>query len=284
MANQTTEALRAGMFNVNRQTAVQALKDKGILGSAQSLGIDPKLLTDAVLGDDTSWNKAYANATAKITQFKKMYGSSIAPWVNTFLYDMESVRNDLQQQGVNNDLMATALGDTTTTGKKILTAAEQLAEKVKAGAELAKDAMKAWSMDQVVKPIQLSMTTMIEAIQSQITATANFLNNMASLKGKLNSSAYNALLTMGAAQGGQFAQALSTASAEQLAQYNLSYGEQTRLTGILGQVQSGAQQAAPVVIKEGAIQVTIAGNADSGVVTDAMTEAINALVREMRSR
>lgn len=284
MANRTTEALREGMFNVNRQTAVQALTDKGLLGSAQSLGIDPKLLTDAVLGDDTSWDKAYANATNKITQFKKMYGSSIAPWVTTFLYDMEGVRNDLKQQGINNDLMATALGDTTNTGKKIITASELLAEKIKKGAELAKDAMKSWSMDQVVKPIQLSMETIIEAIQSQITATANFLNNMASLKGRLNSSAYNALLSMGAAQGGQFAQALQGASAEQLAQYNTSYGEQLRLTSILGQVQSGAQQAAPVVISEGAIQVSIAGNADSGVVTDAMTEAINALVREMRSR
>lgn len=287
LATRTSNALAKGLYNVNRQDAVSKLQDAKLLGLGQTLGIDPKVLTDAVLGDEDAYNTVQNTANKRIAQIKAMYGSSMNPKLNSFLGTIESIKATLQQEGVSNDLIAKALGGEAITKAtdKVTTAQEKLAEKIKEGARLAKQAFSSWSMDEIVKPITTSFDTVLSALQSQIQATANFINNIATLKARqLNAGALASLLALGAAQGGGIAQALARASDAQLAQYNTSYGEQTRLTGILGMTQAGASPIAPVTISEGAIQVSIAGNADETTVTEAMSQAIDQLVRELRSR
>lgn len=285
LANQTSTALSTGLFNVARQDAVNALQENGLLGDAGLLGVDPKLLTDAVLGDQKAWDKVNAAAEKEIARIQSVFGISANPRVNSFLGTLSAVQNELRNKGVNNDLIAKALGSTAITKgtDKISEAQKKLAEKIKEGARLSKEAMKAWSMDEIVKPLTASIEQMTDAIGSQITATANFLNNLASLKGRLNNDALNSILQMGAARGGGFAQALATASDQQLAQYNFSFSEQQRLSGLLGNTQAGVSKVAPVTIAPGAVQVTINGNTDVPAVSNAVDMALNNLVRELRN-
>lgn len=287
MATQTSNALQSGLFNVARQTAVDALVQGGLLGDATMLGIDPKLLADAVLGDESAWEQVNAQAATKIAQLKAIYGISVNPRANSFIGAITAVQNDLKNQGIQNDLIAKALGSEPIAkgADKISDAAAKLAAKIKEGAKLAKDAMQAWSMDEIVKPITTSFEQMAQALSSQITATADFMNNIATLKTRgLNAGARSAILAMGAAQGGGFAQALASATDEQLAQYNISYTEQQRLTSLLGNTQAGVTKIAPVTITPGAVQVTINGNANEADVTTAINAAMNQLVRELRNR
>lgn len=168
--------------------------------------------------------------------------------------------------------------------KKIETGISETVNKIKEGARLAKDAMKAWSMDDVVKPVTTSFAQMLSALQSQVQATADFMNNIAKLKARgLAAGAVASILGMGAAQGGSFASALAGASNAELKQYNAAYNEQSRLTGILGMEQSGAKSIRTVTIAPGAIQVSVSGNAEPADVTGAMQKAIDQLVRELRS-
>ena len=287
LANETGNALQAGLYNVARQTGINALMEQGLLGTAEMLGVDPKQLTDAVLGDESAWNAVTTRADKEIARLQKIYGISVNPAVNSFMGSIEAVKNDLKNQGIQNDLIAKALGSEGISkgADKAGAAAAKLAAKVKEGAKLAKDAMQAWSMDEIVKPMTTSFEQMIQALNSQITATANFINNINTLKNRgLNASARSALLSMGAAQGGGFAAALAAATDEPLAQYNLGYTEQQRLTGILGNTQAGVTKIAPVTITPGAVQVTINGNANEADVTNAINQAMNQLVRELRNR
>lgn len=298
MGNQTADALNKGLANVSRTDAANALSSfisdatsnatTNLLSTGQTMGIDPKLLTDAVLGDEASMTQVKGLANAYTKKLQKLYGDCVSPVFKSFSQNVDTVKNDMVTKGQNADLLAAAVGATTTgaskAGDKAKAAAKALAAKLKEGAKLAKDAMKAWSMDEVVKPVTASFDTMLAAIQSQIQATANFMNNIATLKSKgLAAGALSSILAMGAAQGGGYAAALAGASSEQLAQYNASYAEQTRLTGQLGNVQAGVTKAHTVTIAPGAIQVSVGSGADKGAVSDAMGKAIDQLVKELRS-
>ena len=284
VANAASTALKDGLYNVSRTEAASALQDSGALGSSSALGIDPKQLTDAVLGDSKAWSAIDSQVKKQLKHLHKIYGISVNPSLDSFMGTIQAVKDDLKAKGINNDLFATAVGGDSKTGAKVSEAAKALAEKIKKAAQLAKDAMKAWSMDEVVKPITTSFDQMLSAIQSQIQATANFMNNLATLKSRgLNGAALSSILGMGAAQGGGFAAALAGATDAQLAQYNSAYAEQTRLTGILGGEQAGTKNIKTVTIAEGAIQVSVGSGADSGSISDAMQKAIDQLVRELRS-
>ena len=303
VANKTTDALNKGLANVSRSDAANALqsyegamsdgstKNRDLLNTGNRLGIDPKKLTDAVMGDSAAMTQVQAQANKKIASLKKLYGNSYDPLFNFFVGDISKVKDQMAAKGNNADLLAAAVGPLASTGgaKKVgdaaKAAAKALAAKLKEGAQLAKDAMKAWSMDEVVGPVTASFDKMLAALQSQIKATADFMNNIAKLKSKgLNAGALSNILGMGAAAGGGFAAALANADASQIKQYNTSYAEQGRLTNTLGLVQAGAQKIAPVTIAPGAIQVSIAGNADGATVNGAMQDAIAAMVKELRSR
>ena len=301
VADAASGALRAGLVGITRTDVANALQQfqgtmsdgskqtRDLLTVANRMGISPKMLTDAVMGDDHAMAKVQTLATQKITQLKRMYGNSYDPLFDFFLRDVGQVKSQLQVQSGQNDLLAAAVGPTVTnapkTASKVKEATKRLAEALKQGADLAKQAMQAWSMDDVVGPVTTSFDKMLSAIQSQIQATANFMNNIAALKSRgLNSNALSSILSMGAAQGGGFAAALAGASDQQLAQYNTSYGEQSRLTKQLGMEQAGVAQLAPVTIHPGAVQVTIQGNADAKDVSGAVNDALNQLVTQIRSK
>lgn len=295
IANDTTNVLNGALANVDRSSVVQRLSGDGLLsGLANSnFGLNPKTVTDAVMGDPKAWKKVNDTLTNVMIKFPTgldAQGNAKDPWqrkrAKQYKQDLQDLQNEFRALGDANTLQQQALGDLLVTplvetGPKIDSAAKKLAEKIKEGARLAKDAMNAWSMDEVVKPITTSFDTMLAALQSQIEATANFMTNMSILKTRgLSADAFKKILGMGAAQGGGFAAALAGASDEQLAQYNTAYGVQKRLTGVLGQQQSGARA---VTIAPNAIQVVIQGNADGAVVTEAINTSLDQLVKELRA-
>jgi phage-related minor tail protein len=300
----------SNLFNVDRTTAVNDLSGKGLLAAYSKMGGDVKDLTDAVLGDADAFARVQTRVQQVMSENPDAMNAQgrielnpIRANASKFLRTLGTMRTKFKAEGSENNRIAKALGTstglvvetvantlTTTTKKvdkttnKVGTSTTKLAKQLKEGARLAKEAMRAWSMDDVVKPMTTSFETVLSAIQSQLTATANFVNNLAKLKGRLNTKAFSAILAMGPAQGGGIAQALVGATDAEIWRYNTAYAEQSRLTGILGNAQSGATQIAPVTISSGAIQVSIAGNADEGTVTEALREAIGQLVRELRSR
>lgn len=295
VANAASNTLNDGLrdlFNVDRTGVVNELSSSGALKTYESFSGKLSDLADAVLGDASAFQRVRALVSDVITRNPDAIGADgvivqneMRQAAEDLMTEVTTLRNKFKAEGSENDRIAAALGQSTgNVGTKLTTAATKLAEKIKQGAKLAKDAMKAWSMDEVVKPLTTSFDQVLEAIQSQITATANFMNNLASLKGRLNQSALATILAMGAAQGGGIAAALASASDAQLAQYNMSYAEQERLTGSLGLVQAGATKIAPVTIAPGAVTVTIQGNADKQDVTMAIENALNQLTRDLRNR
>lgn len=298
IADDTTNTLNGALANVDRASVVQRLSGDGLLSglSNANFGINPKQVTDAVMGDPKAWKKVNDALTAVTIKFPTALdaqGIAREPWQRKralqYKKQLQDLQNEFKALGDENTLQQLALGDQTvkttdTTVVKIDKSSKKLAEKIKEGARLAKEAMNAWSMDEVVKPITTSFDKMLQAIQSQIEATANFMNNMSILKERgLNAGAFAKILGMGAAQGGGYASALAGSSDAQLAQYNAAYGIEQRLTGILGQQQSGARKVQAVNISPGAINVTINGNADGPTVTGAIDNALNGLVKELRS-
>lgn len=299
MGTKTAEALNKGLVNVSRSDAANALAafvtdtttnaTTNLLAMGQDAGIDPQVLTDAVLGDDAAMTKVQKLANAYTTKLKRLYGSCVAPAAAAFGQHIQDVANQMRDKGANADLLAAAVGPIEQSGKKAESkatkAAKALAAKLKEGARLAKEAMNAWSMDEIAGKVTTSFETMLAALQSQVQATADFMNNLNTLKSKgLNANVINSLLGMGAAQGGGFAAALAGATSEQITQYNTTYAEKGRLTSILGNTQAGATKIAPVTIAPGAIQVSIAGNADGAAVSSAMGSALDDLIKELRSR
>ena len=298
IAADTTNVLNGALANVDRSSVVQRLSGDGLLSGLtnSNFGLNPKTVTDAVMGDPKAWKKVNDTLTNVMIKFPTgldAQGKAKDPWqrkrAQQYKKQLQDLQNEFRALGDENTLQQQALGDLIVepileTGPKVDSAAKKLAAKIKEGARLAKEAMNAWSMDEVVKPITTSFDRMLEAITSQMQATANFMNNMAILKQRgLNQGAFAKILGMGAAQGGGYASALAGASDQQISQYNAAYGMEQRLTGILGQQQSGARKIQAVTISPNAIQVTINGNADGPTVTTAIDNALDGLVKELRA-
>jgi hypothetical protein len=302
IATNTANTLNGALKNIDRGNVVSSLSQKGMLTGFKNLtGLSAKVITDAVMGDAAALSKAQqalAGVMLKNPEGIGADGKITTPAKFTrarrLLKQIEDVRNEFVALDAKTAIENEALGPIIENsyikpvkdkGDKLSKAAKELAAKIKEGARLTKEAMQAWSMTDIVKPITTSMEQLLTALQSQIVATADFMNNIAKLKArKLNAGALAAVFAMGAAQGGSIAAALAGATDAQLAQYNASYTEQQRLTGIVGNTQAGIYKVAPVTITEGAVQVTIQGNANANDVSVAVNDALDKLARELRNR
>jgi len=289
LSNTAVQAFDEGLFNIDATTVAQKLADADLVNQFINFGGDPKDLLRAAMGDAKAyqdvWNTVIAEGWGKTKAELDKQGGRLAPAdaaSKAFLKALSPIYQENFATSETNNQIEALIGKQ---GDAITKASNTLADKIEKGAGLAKEAMKAWNMTDIVKPVITSFEQALTALQSQITATANFINNLAILKTMgLNKSALSQIKLMGAAAGGEIAQALASGTEQQIAQYNTSFAEQQRVTGILGQIQAGAQPIAPVTISPGAVSVTIQGNADGPVVEDAISKALMALVKELRSQ
>jgi hypothetical protein len=281
VANAATTALNDGLFNVDRNTAVTKLSEAGVLAASEVFNFNLKDVTDAAMGSDAQYDKLLTSAEKQRAKAKKMFGSSISPMFETFIQGLKATRSELMMEGSENDRIAEALGNMVGTGATTIT---KQAEKLKLATTKTAEVMASWSLADVVKTQTMSITQALDAMMSQITAKAEFLNNLTKLgKLGLNTTVLKQITDMGADGGGSIAAALASGTKEQIAQYNTSYSENQRISTIIGNVQAGVGPARAVTISPGAVTVTIQGSANQADVSTAINDALKDLVTELRS-
>jgi len=171
--------------------------------------------------------------------------------------------------------------DTPTT--PVETTAQKLAKAIK---DRTKALMGSFSMGEIVKTDPaVTSGSMLAGIQSQIAAKGNFINNLSALKkGGLAAGALAALIAAGPAQAGSQAAALAGMNGDQIAQYNSAYATDKAYSKQLANMELGKGAWKQVTIAPNAVQVSINGNADAGVVSTAINNALDGLVKELRAQ
>lgn len=291
VANAATTALNNGLnnlFNVDRQTVVSKLSSKGLLKTYQSFGGDVKDLTDAVLGDATAFQTVKVKAMEIMSANPDAINAQGQIEINAtranaqkLIKSISYLRSIFKTEGSENDRIAQAMGDIV---GNTVTVLNNQNEKLKLATTKTTEIMNAWSLADVVKTQTMSISQALDAMMSQITAKADFLNNLTKLgKLGLNTDIIAQLTQLGPANGGSIVAALASGSKEQIAQYNTSYAENARISGIIGNVQAGLGPARAVTISPGAVTVTIQGSANATDVSTAINAALQDLVTELRS-
>lgn len=304
LATSASNALAAGLFNVERTGVVGRLADTGMLAKAGALGIDVKQLTDAAMGDLAALEAVRQAVGAVIVANPEginAQGQIVTPAITrtarAFDKQLLNMRKTFEAQGKKNDLIAQALGESTgniydTAGDAGETAAEKAAKKLaaanakmKAVLDQTRMIMTSWASGEIVQLQVQSGEQLLKAISSQIDAKINFVNNLATLgKRGLNAGLVASLLAAGPAASAGTAASLAAMTNEQLATYSQAYTSDIKVSGAIANMQLGNRPVEQLQMQPGAIQVTIQGNADAPVIETALADAMTQLLRGLRNR
>jgi phage-related protein len=170
-----------------------------------------------------------------------------------------------------------------TAAQKAATAAKDLLKQIK---DRAAAIMGSFGIGETAQPTTAaSGTGLLAALQSQVQAKGNFINNIVALKkAGLAAGVISSLLAAGPAQAGTQASALAGLSSAQLSQYNTAFKTDSAFSTQLATMEKSNKGFKQVTVAPNAVQVTINGNADSTAVTAAVDSAFEKLLRELRSR
>lgn len=231
--------LNKGLANVDRYSVVSGLADKGLFAQGEKMGIDPKTLTDMMLGDKTAQKEvmgAVFDFKQRFNEYLTASGDVVTPpeftMAQKFWSSIKALQADVAKEGKQNDLVNKAMG-----GSGALTGiaddflgAGSAADKFKTKAEAALDALKnkaqevrdyvksikdslvgangisSFSADSVIAPTSTALIANMRARLAQVKEFGTALKKLKQMG--LNSASWNEILQAGPEAGLQIAQAL----------------------------------------------------------------------------